>query len=509
MIDPLRVTRRTLLRATALGAVVAVAPAVPAVALPAGSGVARSSSSRRLVAPTTRGPVGVSANSGILWESQASQANSLDFMRAIGVTGIRIDIPWRWVEPTRGAFAWTIVDRVVDAARARDMSVLGVLTTTPSWAALGQSTNQQTRPADLDQWAAFVRAVATRYKGRVFAYEVWNEPNTEEYFVPAPDPQQYAALVRASVPAIKEVDPHAQVLAGALGPAPAGQGTIPAVDFFASMLDAGVGAVDAYSFHPYDNEQTMAQATFWDNTAIRQAMTMHALLRARGEAHKKIWATEYGAPVQLGEARQAELVITGIQQWAECGFAGPMYLHHHRDQYPGDGYGLATQDLVPRSAAYGVQYVHLQSSFRQYEATVFEAYADPALGDALSPVFPLADGFAQEHENGGRFLGSAGWLSAPADVADVLRRANRQPAGAFTGQWQDVLIPEAAESPAARVFSSPAGAFLVTGSILAAWDPSLGPAVSAEQTVGASVVQDFAHGSISWRPGRPVVVTRF
>lgn len=508
MIDSLRVTRRTLLRATALGTAVAVAPAVSASALPTESGLARSSP-RRMVTPATHGPVGISANSGILWESQASQANSLDFMRAIGVTGIRIDIPWRWIEPTRGAFTWTFVDRVIDAARARGMSVLGVLTTTPSWAALGQSTNQQTRPADVGQWAAFVSTAAARYKGRVFAYEVWNEPNGDQYFAPAPDPIHYAALVRASVPAIKQADPDAHVLAGVLGPAPAGNGTIPAVEFFTSMLDAGVGDVDAYSFHPYDNEQTMAQAAFWDNTAIRQAMAMHALLRARGEGHKKIWATEYGAPAQLGDARQAELVITGMQQWYECGFAGPMYLHHHRDQYPGDGYGLATQDLVPRSAAYGVQHIHMQNAFRQYEATVFESHADPALGDPMSPVFPLADGFAQEHENGARFLGAAGWLSAPADIADVLRRANRQPAGAFTGEWQDVLIPGVAASPAGRVFSSPAGAFMVTGSILAAWDPSLGPAVSAERSVGSSVVQDFANGSITWRAGWPVIVRRY
>lgn len=98
-------------------------------------------------------------------------------------------------------------------------------------------------------------------------------------------------MVRAAF-AIRGVDPAALVLAGALGPAPAGAaGMMQAVDFFEAMLAEGVGDVDAYSFHPYDDEQTMAEAAFWDGTAMRTAMRMHEMLRARGEGHKKIWAT--------------------------------------------------------------------------------------------------------------------------------------------------------------------------------------------------------------------------
>lgn len=506
MIDRLRLHRRALLRAALAGTTLLSLPLIDAPARATASVVPASVTTK--ITPTTRGRVGVSANSGILWETVASQNASLDFMKAIGVTGIRIDIPWRWVEPTRGNFTWTVVDRIVNAAAARDMSVLGVLTSTPQWAALGSSSNQQTRPAKTSDWTAFVRATAQRYAGRIFAYEIWNEPNSAQYFAPAPDPAAYAALVRAAVPAIRAADAEAHILAGALGPAPAtGSGMIHAVEFFTAMLQAGVGDVDGYSYHPYDNDQTMSQAAFWDGSAIRQAMTMHEILRARDEGHKKIWATEYGAPASLGEARQGELVVTGIQQWGECSFTGPMYIHHHRDQGAGDTYGLASAALAPRSAAYGVQGIHSQNAHRQHEAVVFESAADPTLGAPLSPVYPLAGGFAQDHVSGSRFLGPVGWLSAPTDVATVLRHANRQPAGPFANGRQDVLIPEAGAQPAGRIFSSDAGAFLVVGSILEAWHEGIGFPIASAREENGGVVQDFANASLAWRPGVAVSPT--
>lgn len=501
MIEQLQVNRRTLLQGLVVGTGVAIA--LPYLAPPP---------ARAAGAPT---PAGISANSGILWEDDASLGASLDFMSAIGATSIRIDIPWNWIERTRGTFTWSLVDRVVDAAGARGMKILGVLTTSPQWAALGGSSNPQTRPANTNRWTTFVGNAARRYRGKIYAYEVWNEPNAREYFAPNPDPAAYAALVRAAVPAIAQADPNAQIIAGALGPAPSGDGTIRALDFFTAMLDAGVGAVSAYSFHPYDNDHTMAQAAFWDNTAVRDVIQMHRILKARGQGDKKIWATEYGAPASLGEQRQADLVVAGIQQWRECNFTGPMFIHHHRDQNDGDSYGLCDSDLNPRPAAYGVQSLHHYNSYRQGEAVVFESNADGALGVAVSPVYPLADGYAQEFEEGTRYASPVGWLSAPVPIADLLRRANRQPASGFTttassplAGWQDMLIPEATTTPAARVFTSSFGTFIVAGSLLAAWDATLGSPTSDQRAQGNGVVQDFEKGSLSWAPGVPVTVTR-
>lgn len=272
------------------------------------------------------------------------------------------------MEQQQGKPQWTLIDPVIDAARSRGISVLGVLTSTPQWAGSWAISNQQTRPADADQWASFASKVAKRYAGKIFAYEIWNEPNGVEYFAPGPDPVAMAGDGAGGLFCNSWRRPGSAGACRGTRPGPGGAaGMMQAVDFFEAMLGEGVGDVDAYSFHPYDDEQTMAEAAFWDGTAMRTAMRMHEMLRARGEGHKKIWATEYGAPSMLGTSRQTELVVNGMMQWAESGFAGPMYIHHHRDQDANDGYGLADQNLQPKEAAYGVQALAAQQFPQRWE----------------------------------------------------------------------------------------------------------------------------------------------
>lgn len=494
-------SRRDVLRAAAVsGVALAGAPFLaprhaaddPLEPLPAASFVASSFT------------LGFSVNSDILWESASERARSFAFVAAIGATSVRLDIPWRWLEQRRGTFTWSLIDPVIAAAEAHGLSILAVLHTTPSWAALGGSTNQQTRPANLTQWANYVDKVARRYAGRISTYEIWNEPNGVEYFAPEPNPEAYAELVRAAVPKIRAADPQAAILAGALGPAPANDPAyIPAVEFFERMLAAGVGTVDGYSFHPYDNDQFMADATYWDNTAMRQMMRMHELLRQRGEGHKKIWATEYGAPsTLLGEYRQAELIAFGILQWRESSFAGPMYLHHHRDNSPNDGYGLATQSLDPKPAAYAVQSVAHQGFPTRWEATLFSQNRDSALGEPVSPVYSQGGGFAQEHANGSRYANGYAWLSATPRTAQVLRYAGLLPAAPATGGMQEVLL-----EGGGRVFEHEDGAFLVVGAILQEWTPQLGFPTSDQYVVdGSTVVQDFVHGTARWHPNRGTTI---
>ena len=444
--------------------------------------------------------IGISANSGLLAESADSQVQSFAFMRALGVQNLRIDIPWRWIEQTRGSLIWTGLDRVVDLARGDGMSILGVFTTTPPWAALGGSSNQQTRPADPAAWARFISLAVQRYRGRISAYELWNEPNGRQYFAPDPDPVAYAAMTRAAVPAIRSADPSAIILAAGLGPAPDADGLMSPVRFFRQMLDAGIGAVDAYAFHPYD-AQSMSDAARWDGTPTREVVEMQRILRARGEGEKRIWATEYGADSRaVGADAQNALVISGMMQWNESAFAGPLFIHHHRDQSAADGFGLAAVDLSPKPAAYSAQWFGNNGVPLRHEALVFSQNADAKLGRPVGPVFPLPDGYGQDYENGVRFATPAGWLSSPPEIGDLLRRAGRVPLRPFADGMQDVLIPELGSGAGGRAFLSSAGAFLVVGAILAVWNPGLGFPVSDQRVEKGVTIQDFSVGRITWSP---------
>ena len=69
-------------------------------------------------------------------------------------------------------------------------------------------------PREIADWENYVRAVATRYKGRIEAYELWNEP---DFTVPHPrgfysgTPEKMVDLAVVAYRVIKEVDPGAIV----------------------------------------------------------------------------------------------------------------------------------------------------------------------------------------------------------------------------------------------------------------------------------------------------------
>src|SRR5882672_950381 len=66
------------------------------------------------------------------------------------------------------------------------------------------------RPKDLEDWRTFVRTIATRYKGRIHAYEIWNEPNVKRFWTGSID--QWVALTREASVIINSIDPQAIVV---------------------------------------------------------------------------------------------------------------------------------------------------------------------------------------------------------------------------------------------------------------------------------------------------------
>ena len=72
---------------------------------------------------------------------------------------------------------------------------------------------------DVQSYARFVARVADRYRGKVGAYVIWNEPNLAvEWAGRAPDPAGYVALLCAAGAAIHEADPEALVVSAGLAP---------------------------------------------------------------------------------------------------------------------------------------------------------------------------------------------------------------------------------------------------------------------------------------------------
>ncbi len=100
----------------------------------------------------------------LLFYSQAEIDTALDALQSVGVTDIRVLVPWAAVEPVQGLGR---LERggpsVINSAAARNIKVLGVLNSTPTWAAVpNQRCPLAGMPSDNAQFAAFAGLAAAR-----------------------------------------------------------------------------------------------------------------------------------------------------------------------------------------------------------------------------------------------------------------------------------------------------------------------------------------------------------
>jgi VCBS repeat-containing protein len=293
----------------------------------------------------------------MLFYTQAQINTALDALQSVGVDTIRIVVPWASVEPIiPGWYDWSAVDRVVNSAAARDIKVLAVLNSTPLWAAVANTLPLAGMPKDNAMFAKFAKAVATRYKGKIVSYEIWNEPNGIQFWQPGPNAAQYTELLKAAYPAIKAADPSAVVVAGAVGAAVDFGGlAVNPVRFVSEMYQAGAaGYFDALSFHPYLYNNAFSKGTAFD-APLNQAKRIYDLMVANGDGNKKIWATEYGQPSSVvSEDNQAAYLGDFLRTWRTLSFAGPAFIHTLVDNTGANAvegsFGLFRPDWTPKPA---------------------------------------------------------------------------------------------------------------------------------------------------------------
>ena len=129
---------------------------------------------------------------------------------------------WTNIETSKGVFDWTNLDSVVaDANKNGVTDILMVLSGTPTWATNQRNPislpapNASGVPANMADWDDWVRAVATRYKGKITNYQPWNEANLSTFFTGTP--AQMADLTKRAYDIIKSIDPSATIVAPSTG----------------------------------------------------------------------------------------------------------------------------------------------------------------------------------------------------------------------------------------------------------------------------------------------------
>lgn len=299
----------------------------------------------------------------------ASLKRQFDLMADMNVTWVRMDIDWSAVETERGQFDWTNPDKIFDEAVAHGMSVLAVLAFSPPWArpsATGpDSTISHSRPDQLSDYADFATVAAERYVSRgLRSWEIWNEPNSNKFWPPHPDANEYGGLFRVAATAIRRVDPKATVLIGGLAPRYDGPDAgISPTAYLEQLYGNGAAQLaDGITVHPYsfpalptDTSPTEIVGGFKDLPALHDVTDRH------GDGHKKIWITEFGAPTGTGpnavsEENQSKTLLQARQQVQDWGWAGPLIYYELVDGGTDpteieENFGVLREDLSLKPAA--------------------------------------------------------------------------------------------------------------------------------------------------------------
>ncbi len=214
------------------------------------------------VAGKLKEPVGVLAGSGAKW--------------------VKEEFRWDAVQPSRDRWTWEFMDQAVNEERARGLDILGLLDYTAGWA-VGEAGPVSITPPPHDLWTNYVAQTVGRYKDRVHAWEVWNEPNMPVFW--SGSKEQFAQLLAVTYDTIKRVDPSATVL----GP------SITGVD--EEWLNAvRWDKMDAIAIHIYVPPASLNDQgySYYD----QGLPNLKRVIDKRGA--KPIWITEFGYSSQTG-----------------------------------------------------------------------------------------------------------------------------------------------------------------------------------------------------------------
>ncbi len=243
----------------------------------------------------------------------------------LGVGWIKQQVDWNSTEYARGLYHWGELDHVVAEAQKYGLKIMFSVARAPGFSR-PEPVEEDGPPSDFSIFRDFMYALSNRYKGRVAAYELWNEPNLRrEWRGFDLSAEKFVELIKEGSSGVREGDPAAIIISGA--PATTGiDDKVNAIDdrvYLRAMIAAGVADyVDAIGAHPYGAgnppDERAADAAhvrsgFNNHPSFFFLDTLedyHAIL-VESNIDKPIWVTEFGWPSidQFGEVDTIRLGV--------------------------------------------------------------------------------------------------------------------------------------------------------------------------------------------------------
>jgi len=252
---------------------------------------------------------------------------------------------WNDLEPSKGAYNWSLLDGYLALAQAHNVDVLYTFGNTAQWAA--SATGQQCirnsggcyPPASIQDWDQFVTALVAHSAGRIKYWELWNEANAPEYW--SGNSRELVELAKHAYTIIKTAYPAAVVLC------PSSNGSAAIVEEFLNAYFAAGGATpaDAVAFHGYVG--SIPEGILYLETHVRAAMSSH------GIATKPIYDTEGGwgmnSALPSMSDRPGYLAREFLLQWS----SGVSGVYWYAWNNPAWGTLWTSSGIQPAGIAYG------------------------------------------------------------------------------------------------------------------------------------------------------------
>ncbi|HEU4974515.1 MAG TPA: cellulase family glycosylhydrolase [Baekduia sp.] len=316
-----------------------------------------------------------------------------------GAKTVRMFVRWTDFEPqARGQYpanpqhnaavdaAILEYDTAIRTLNAAGAKPLFVVTGAPSWA--NGSNDATVAPSDPEDLAAFLGRFAAHNKavGSVLGYEVWNEPDENLFWHPAPDAAKYAALLKASYAAIKAADPSATVATGPM--------TGNDYAWLDQLYAQGAGgSFDVVSVHT-DTACSVNGPDFFyreDGRIARYAFlgyrSVHDVMAAHGDGGKPIWMSELGwtttggVPSSCQRGMWAGQKASGVTEGDQAAFLTHAYACLANDPYVTQAAWFTLQDDATQST----------DELRHYGLLRGDGSAKPSL-DAFKAVVAAGGG---------------------------------------------------------------------------------------------------------------------
>lgn len=221
----------------------------------------------------------------------------IDLLRASGVDYVRTDFNWELTEKAAGQYDFSVYDRLLGRLKAARIRPFFVLDYGNKLYENGAPKSEKAQNA----YAKWADAAVTHFRGEEIVWEIWNEPNIDNFWKPKADPFAYASLALKAAKMMRGADPNCRIVAP-------GTSRIDEAFLKRVLTPELLGLIDGVSVHPY--RASGPETVVKDYERIKEIISLRAPV---GRENLPIVCSEWGystAPsTGVNEERQAMYLV--------------------------------------------------------------------------------------------------------------------------------------------------------------------------------------------------------